>query len=37
MSVARTETAAKPLPGTTTKGRKPTFRPEVQGLRALAV
>nr|WP_142045143.1 acyltransferase family protein [Arthrobacter sp. SLBN-100] len=25
------------MPGATTKGRKPTFRPEVQGLRALAV
>ena len=37
MSVARTETAAKPLPGATTRDRKPTFRPEVQGLRALAV
>ena len=37
MSVARTEAAAKPLPGASTRSRKPTFRSEVQGLRALAV
>jgi peptidoglycan/LPS O-acetylase OafA/YrhL len=37
VSVARTGAAAKPLPGASTRGRKPTFRPEVQGLRALAV
>jgi peptidoglycan/LPS O-acetylase OafA/YrhL len=37
VSIARTGTAAKPQPGATTKGRKPSFRPEVQGLRALAV
>jgi peptidoglycan/LPS O-acetylase OafA/YrhL len=37
VSVARTGAAAKPLPGGSTRGRKPTFRPEVQGLRALAV
>ncbi|MFF1251074.1 acyltransferase family protein [Pseudarthrobacter sp. NPDC058329] len=37
MSIARTEAAAGTLPGADAKGRKPTFRPEVQGLRALAV
>lgn len=37
MSIARTEPASGTLPGADTKGRKPTFRPEVQGLRALAV
>ncbi|MGF9646864.1 acyltransferase family protein [Pseudarthrobacter oxydans] len=37
MSVARTAVAAGPPPGGDAKSRKPTFRPEVQGLRALAV
>jgi peptidoglycan/LPS O-acetylase OafA/YrhL len=37
VSIARTAAAAGPLPGAEAKGRKPTFRPEVQGLRALAV
>jgi peptidoglycan/LPS O-acetylase OafA/YrhL len=37
VSIARTEAATKPQPGASTRGRKPTFRPEVQGLRALAV
>ncbi|MFP5366218.1 MAG: acyltransferase family protein [Actinomycetes bacterium] len=37
MSLARTEAAANPPSGAGAKGRKPTFRPEVQGLRALAV
>lgn len=37
MSIARTEPASGTLAGADTKGRKPTFRPEVQGLRALAV
>nr|WP_258061670.1 acyltransferase family protein [Arthrobacter sp. ZGTC412] len=35
--MARTEPATGTLSGADTKGRKPTFRPEVQGLRALAV
>ncbi|MET1089935.1 MAG: acyltransferase family protein [Arthrobacter sp.] len=35
--MAGTEAAANPLPGASAKSRKPAFRPEVQGLRALAV
>ena len=37
MSIARTAVAAGPLPRAEDKGRKATYRPEVQGLRALAV
>ena len=37
MSIARTAAASRPVPEAAAKSRKPTFRPEVQGLRALAV
>ncbi|TNB71034.1 acyltransferase [Arthrobacter sp. BB-1] len=37
MSIAGTGTQSGPVPGASAKGRKPAFRPEVQGLRALAV
>lgn len=37
MSIAGTGTQPGPVPGGSASGRKPTFRPEVQGLRALAV
>ena len=37
VSIARTAAASGPEPKAAAKSRKPTFRPEVQGLRALAV
>lgn len=37
MTIARTAAASDPAPAAAAKTRKPTFRPEVQGLRALAV